>query len=237
MEKNENFHLDKSIVVPKSISVDIDGCLLTSDKYPEVDIEDFDAVLIGYLQMWQEQGGVVLINSARRRSNGTMQPVLEALELGFGFHPDYVNENIKEGIEKFGDCRKIVADYYLDDRNVTKQEFYSLVTDGVVGYTLAESKFRYLTDELAMVLQKKNIAYGNSFDKEIDEWGLSALCIRLSDKYGRIKNLIQDPNIDYGDESLYDTLKDLAGYAILGMYYLNEQKGKARVLERKDGKN
>ena len=34
-----------------------------------------------------------------------------------GLEFDYVNENVPENIEKYGnDCRKIYADYYIDDK-------------------------------------------------------------------------------------------------------------------------
>lgn len=35
----------------------------------------------------------------------------------YGIEFDYVNENDKEMIEKYGDCRKIYADVYIDDHN------------------------------------------------------------------------------------------------------------------------
>lgn len=31
---------------------------------------------------------------------------------------DFVNENIPSQIEMYGDCRKIWADYYIDDKNL-----------------------------------------------------------------------------------------------------------------------
>ena len=34
-----------------------------------------------------------------------------------GIHFDYVNENVKELIDEYGDCRKIYADVYIDDHN------------------------------------------------------------------------------------------------------------------------
>lgn len=226
------YFLNEDVEVPRSVSVDFDGMISYGTvPYPGVAASDINSKLVGYLKAWQADGGVVILNTARRRSNGTVQPVLELLADEFGFHPDYVNQNIKEGIKKFGDCRKIVADYYLDDRNISKEDFYNLVEYGdILGAPTCEavegsySKYQYLTNDLADVLQKKNDAYGNSFDKEMDEWGLSALCIRLSDKYQRIKNLVQNPDVDWNDESIYDTLKDLAGYALLGMHYLNNKE-------------
>lgn len=49
----------------------------------------------------------------------------EALEkaiefcLSRGIKFDYINENVPELIEKYGsDCRKITADYYIDDKSI-----------------------------------------------------------------------------------------------------------------------
>lgn len=258
LKRDESIDIDGDIVVPRSVSVDFDGVIATSDNYPAVDEDSIDINFVEYLKDWQNQGGVVILNTARRRSNGTVQPALRALKRVCDFTPDYVNQNIREGIKKFGDCRKIVADYFIDDRNISKEDFIEMIaketgihhltisnsvcsqcpdpisssytfnnSDSLLGFyadnvsLVEENQFKYYTDDIAATLKQKNKAYGNSFDREMDEWGLPALCIRLSDKYSRLKNLIKNPNIDIGDESLYDTLRDLAGYSILGMNYLD----------------
>lgn len=237
------FYVDDSIIVPRSVSVDFDGVISLTDDYPNVGLLDNN--FVEYLKDWQKLGGVVILNTGRRRNNGTVQPALKALKEQCDFIPDYVNENIREGIRKYGDCRKIMADYYIDDRNISKKDFTNLVASETNTHHLIidssvyqsnltystskpevteDNKFKFYTDDLAATLLQKNRAYGNSFDREMDEWGLSALCIRISDKYSRLKNLVKNPNINVGDESLYDTLKDLAGYAILGLNYLNNKK-------------
>lgn len=82
--------------------------------------------------------------------------------------------------------------------------------------------FKEITDELAIILKNKNDAYGNSFDKTMAKWGMTALGIRLDDKLGRINSLITDDNMSKNNESLLDNLFDTAGYAILGIRYLTE---------------
>lgn len=80
-----------------------------------------------------------------------------------------------------------------------------------------------ITASLSRTLQSKNADYGNNVDKNIDEWGLSSLAIRLDDKLSRFKNLIKEGNKrQVSDEALEDTLLDLAGYAILGYRKLSE---------------
>ena len=36
-----------------------------------------------------------------------------------GLEFDFVNENVPELVEKYGDSRKIAAHYYIDDHNLT----------------------------------------------------------------------------------------------------------------------
>jgi hypothetical protein len=37
-------------------------------------------------------------------------------------HFDYYNENPKDKIDMYGDCRKIGADFYIDDKNIFCKE-------------------------------------------------------------------------------------------------------------------
>lgn len=87
-----------------------------------------------------------------------------------------------------------------------------------------DKKFLKYTDHLADILQAKNDAYGDSFTKSVDRYGLSVIGVRLSDKYNRIEHLITNHELKENDESLEDTLLDLAGYSILGLKYLKEHE-------------
>ena len=89
------------------------------------------------------------------------------------------------------------------------------------------SKFRKYTDNLAVTLENKNKAYGDSFSKSLDEDGLLVLKIRLGDKLNRVSSLIKKGELKENDESLEDTLLDMAGYAILGLKYLKEHENES----------
>lgn len=91
-----------------------------------------------------------------------------------------------------------------------------------------DNKFLEYTNHLADVLNQKNLAYGNSFSKSLDEDGLLVLKIRLGDKFNRISSLIKRDELKENDESLEDTLLDLAGYSILGLKYLKEHENDRR---------
>ena len=70
--------------------------------------------------------------------------------------------------------------------------------------------------------ERKNRDYGNSFDKTLNEFGVVAGLIRMNDKMNRIKSIYnKDTNVK--DESLEDTLIDLANYAVMTLKWLNNK--------------
>lgn len=87
-----------------------------------------------------------------------------------------------------------------------------------------DNKFSEYTDHLADVLNQKNLAYGDSFTESVDKFGKTVIAVRLSDKFNRICNLIKRGEDKENDESLEDTLLDMAGYSILDLKYLEEHK-------------
>lgn len=94
----------------------------------------------------------------------------------------------------------------------------------IAGSLSKENPFKEYTDRLAQTLFEKNQAYGDSFAKSIDKYGLSVIGVRLSDKYNRIEHLITNHELKENDESLEDTLLDMAGYSILALKYLEEHR-------------
>ena len=72
-----------------------------------------------------------------------------------------------------------------------------------------------ICDSLNDLYKKKNQDYGDSFGKSYKEYGLTMSCIRLEDKLNRLKSLNKNGNAQVKDESIQDTLMDLANYAIM----------------------
>lgn len=68
--------------------------------------------------------------------------------------------------------------------------------------------------KLADTLIKKNHDYGDSFHRQISKHGEIASLLRLEEKIDRLDNLIKNES-SLVDESMDDTLLDIAGYAIL----------------------
>lgn len=83
------------------------------------------------------------------------------------------------------------------------------------------SLFEQIQKEGSTLFSLKNERYEASFFRQCaEDKGLSSLAIRLSDKLNRFKSLVKNPNLDPLDESLQDTLTDLANYAIMGLVFL-----------------
>ena len=80
---------------------------------------------------------------------------------------------------------------------------------------LKKKKFKEVLNELYTTYVKKNHDYGDSFAKSIEEFGSVAGTIRITDKYNRLKSLTKDPNAQVSDETLRDTLLDMANYSIM----------------------
>lgn len=85
-------------------------------------------------------------------------------------------------------------------------------------------KFKTITKELCELYEAKNKAYGNSFGDTYKKLGVISAVTRISDKYNRLCNLVTNPDIDNLGESLEDTLKDLASYAIMTLIELRRNK-------------
>lgn len=75
--------------------------------------------------------------------------------------------------------------------------------------------------ELNELYKRKNHDYGNSFHLSYIEEGMAMPRIRIGDKYNRFKQLSHKMEYYVRDESLRDTLIDLANYAIMTVMELD----------------
>lgn len=80
-----------------------------------------------------------------------------------------------------------------------------------------DNKLRHtkVCSELTELYAKKNSDYGDSFHETFLEEGFAMARIRLSDKLNRFKVLSKGESAQVKDESIRDTLVDLANYAIM----------------------
>ena len=85
-----------------------------------------------------------------------------------------------------------------------------------------EKRFRQKVEKLAEVYVAKNKDYGDSFTRSLDKRGIIASIVRMEDKMNRIDSLYDKPTTEV-DESLVDSLEDLANYAIMTAIWLEKQ--------------
>lgn len=88
---------------------------------------------------------------------------------------------------------------------------------------------RTICEELNSLYERKNHDYGDSFHRTFLEEGLAVSRIRLSDKLSRLKTLTTKGERAVLDETIEDTLLDLANYAIMTVM---ELKDEGEVYER-----
>lgn len=72
-----------------------------------------------------------------------------------------------------------------------------------------------ICEEINKLYERKNHDYGDSFHQTFSEEGMAMARIRLGDKLRRFKTLSRGGEQKVNDESIRDTLIDLANYAIM----------------------
>lgn len=72
----------------------------------------------------------------------------------------------------------------------------------------------------------KNHDYGDSFGETFRKLGIISAATRITDKYNRFINLATGKDQKVADESIKDTLIDLASYAIMTIVEIEEAEAK-----------
>lgn len=85
-------------------------------------------------------------------------------------------------------------------------------------------QFFDITAKMANTYRAKNHDYGNSFEQSLDKFGLVASVVRLGDKMNRIESLTKK-EAQVKDESIKDTLLDMANYAIMTVMWMDKKSG------------
>lgn len=78
-------------------------------------------------------------------------------------------------------------------------------------------KHKALCLEMNDLYARKNADYGDSFHTSFKEEGMAMVRIRLGDKFNRFKTLSRGTEQKVKDESIRDTLMDLANYALMAV--------------------
>ena len=105
------------------IGIDFDGTLFENswpDNYREPRIQ-----IIEWAKKCKSQGAYLILVTCREGKLAE-DAVKACAQYGLVF--DAVNQNHPEHIKKYGDCRKIYCDIYLDDKNISlRQAAYGLI--------------------------------------------------------------------------------------------------------------
>lgn len=168
-----------------------------------------------------ETGEYNLPNCDKYLSND-MEDVADLID-AYNYDSNDSQKTSKDSESKNG----LTKDFHLFASKDFQKESNNLYTKSTVNALFEDwvnNPFRSYTEKLAETLQEKNKAYGDSFTKSVDDYGLKVIGIRLSDKYNRIKHLVNNSELKENDESLEDTLLDMAGYSILALKYLEEHR-------------
>lgn len=93
----------------------------------------------------------------------------------------------------------------------------------------SQKKFVEIVGELTELRKRKNQAYGDGFLKQYNKYGEKALFFDLLRKWSRIESLLFEGNHNnVADETIQDTLGDMAVMCINGMVWMgkNDKRNK-----------
>lgn len=83
--------------------------------------------------------------------------------------------------------------------------------------------FKSICTEMIELYTAKNHDYGNSFGKTFEQLGVVSAVTRIYDKFNRLVTLTKNSN-KVADESIEDTLIDLASYSIMTLMEIRKEK-------------
>lgn len=84
-------------------------------------------------------------------------------------------------------------------------------------------RFMDITTNMAKTYAAKNHDYGNSFEQSCNKFGIIAAVVRMGDKMNRLESLALK-RAEVKDESIKDTLLDLASYSVMTLMWLDGEK-------------
>lgn len=124
-------------------------------------------------------------------------------------------------------------------------KYWKQALSGVVPKELITPEVVALRDQqnkMLNLMAKKNADYGNAFNKGCDKLGYRYGLARMYDKANRLIHLIEDdfqgcnkPNVK--DESMFDTIQDLANYCNMLLAWTNKDEIVATASSNVDNKD
>lgn len=130
--------------------------------------------------------------------------------------------NVDFGYETL--CPECIKEVWVENRGERLfRDNCGVVKEAQLNITENEVMFEKIIHELFDLYSRKNRDYGNAFGQTFDEFGYTVSAIRLQDKLSRFKKLIATGSQEIKDESVRDTLVDLANYAIMTIMEMDKR--------------
>ena len=133
----------------------------------------------------------------------------------------------RELAEMIGVTRVSIARYIKGDRvptapvveNIARAldttAYYLVGLDDKDKHDDKMTRHKAICDGIHDLYERKNHDYGDSFGQSFRDHGILAGVIRIEDKFNRLKTLAGGVEQKVQDESIRDTLRDMANYAIM----------------------
>lgn len=105
----------------KVYAVDFDGTITISDEFP--DIGEVNLEIINKLITLKDNGDKIILWTSR--NGDPLDQAVNFMKDKFGLEFDAINKNIPGLVDQFDgpESRKIFADYYIDDKMLSIQDF------------------------------------------------------------------------------------------------------------------
>lgn len=128
---------------------------------------------------------------------------------------------------------------YSDNTDGVLENLVSLLSTAVMFVVITENfnstenselkkAFYGVTERMLDLYCRKNKDYGDSFAKSLDEDGLLVAKIRIGDKVNRYSTLMKNKvDAQVKEETLVDTLIDMANYTIMTIMWIEDKTGKS----------
>ena len=118
----------------------------------------------------------------------------------------------------------LIAEGLIGKPEQPEINYVKVERNDVVEPTNGAAKHMELCKYLNNLYATKNKKYGDSFSITVQKYGIIAALTRLSDKWQRFETLILTKDPGTPDESIRDTLLDMANYCIMTVMELNQKE-------------
>jgi len=164
----------------------------------------------------KEDGNEEITDSIIKNVNQMLEDVRASIENGQMFAKyspqdslaSFINNFYRDGVKPRKEVKKKLSEGLKD----------------MAGSDTHKATFESVLDEMKELHAKKDKDYGSAFHKSFEEFGVTSGVVRLNDKMERVKSLVKNGKAEIKDESLLDSLKDAACYAVMLYVELKNKK-------------